>query len=220
MTEVSLAACGTRSSRLPSWAWGVAGGAGLVGVYLAIVGGTSGSLGHAWELLATDWPFVAALAAGFGTQVGLYTRVRELHRASRAVAGAAGLGTGTSTAAMVACCAHHLADVVPLLSLPAVAGAAAALAQWRTPLMALGIASNLLGIGYHLRLLGRARPATQFGREVDAMAERVKDPVCGMEVDPARAAGQSEYQGRTYYFCSAHCKAAFDREPEKYVREG
>lgn len=191
-----------------------------MGLYLAIVGGASGSPRHAWELWATDWPFVVALAVGFGTQVGLYVRLRELHRASRAVAGAAGLGTGTSTAAMVACCAHHLADVVPLVSLPAVTGAAAALAQWRIPLMALGIASNLVGIGYHVRLLRRAGPKKAIPREVDAMAGQVKDPVCGMEVDPARAAGSSEYQGKTYYFCSAHCKAAFDREPEKYVREG
>jgi YHS domain-containing protein len=44
-----------------------------------------------------------------------------------------------------------------------------------------------------------------------------KDPVCGMEVEPARAAGTVEYQGETYYFCSPGCKAAFEREPEKYL---
>jgi Cu+-exporting ATPase len=43
------------------------------------------------------------------------------------------------------------------------------------------------------------------------------DPVCGMEVDEKTAAGQSEYQGVTYYFCSPGCKVAFDKEPEKYV---
>jgi Cu+-exporting ATPase len=46
----------------------------------------------------------------------------------------------------------------------------------------------------------------------------VKDPVCGMDVDPASAAGKSEYQGRIYYFCSAGCKKAFDKEPHKYVK--
>jgi YHS domain-containing protein len=44
-----------------------------------------------------------------------------------------------------------------------------------------------------------------------------KDPVCGMEVDDKTAAGQSVYQGTTYYFCSPGCKRAFDREPEKYL---
>ena len=45
----------------------------------------------------------------------------------------------------------------------------------------------------------------------------VKDPVCGMDVDPKTAAGKSEYQGQTYYFCSAGCKKAFDKEPAKYA---
>ncbi len=45
----------------------------------------------------------------------------------------------------------------------------------------------------------------------------VHDPVCGMEVDPATAAGKSEYKGQTYYFCAPGCKKAFDADPEKYV---
>ncbi len=52
------------------------------------------------------------------------------------------------------------------------------------------------------------------------MATTVKDPVCGMDVDPATAAEKSEYKGQTYYFCSAGCKKSFDKEPEKYVAKG
>lgn len=44
-----------------------------------------------------------------------------------------------------------------------------------------------------------------------------KDPVCGMQVDPEKAAGKSEYQGRTYFFCSAGCKRKFDEKPEQYA---
>ena len=43
------------------------------------------------------------------------------------------------------------------------------------------------------------------------------DPVCGMEVNPAAAEGQSEYKGVTFYFCSQDCKKAFDAEPLRYV---
>ena len=43
------------------------------------------------------------------------------------------------------------------------------------------------------------------------------DPVCGMEVDPAQAAGQSDYGGQTYYFCSPGCKGQFDKDPQQYV---
>lgn len=45
----------------------------------------------------------------------------------------------------------------------------------------------------------------------------VKDPVCGMDVDPKTAAAKSEYNGQTYYFCSPGCKKAFDKEPAKYA---
>ncbi len=48
----------------------------------------------------------------------------------------------------------------------------------------------------------------------------VKDVVCGMTVDPKTAAAKSEYSGQTYYFCSRGCKAAFDKNPEKFVQVG
>jgi Cu+-exporting ATPase len=45
----------------------------------------------------------------------------------------------------------------------------------------------------------------------------VKDPVCNMDVDPATAAGSSEYKGQTYYFCSSGCVKRFNADPEKYL---
>jgi len=45
----------------------------------------------------------------------------------------------------------------------------------------------------------------------------VTDPVCHMKVDPQRAAGSSERDGRTYHFCSAGCKTKFDADPAMYV---
>ena len=49
------------------------------------------------------------------------------------------------------------------------------------------------------------------------MTDTFRDPVCGMEVTPETAAGSSEYNGQTYYFCAPGCKRSFDKEPEKYV---
>ncbi len=43
------------------------------------------------------------------------------------------------------------------------------------------------------------------------------DPVCGMEVDEKSAAATYKYQGKTYYFCAPGCKAAFEKDPEKYI---
>ena len=46
----------------------------------------------------------------------------------------------------------------------------------------------------------------------------VTDPVCKMQIDEKKAAGQSEYQGKTYYFCAPGCKKKFDEHPEKYAQ--
>ena len=43
------------------------------------------------------------------------------------------------------------------------------------------------------------------------------DPVCGMEVEPERAAGSYEYGGKTYYFCAQGCLEDFKEDPESYV---
>jgi len=48
--------------------------------------------------------------------------------------------------------------------------------------------------------------------------EKVKDPVCGMMIDPKTAVATSEHKGQTYYFCARGCKAAFDKDPEKYIK--
>jgi Cu+-exporting ATPase len=49
------------------------------------------------------------------------------------------------------------------------------------------------------------------------MMAKHTDPVCGMRVEEAQAAGQSEYLDETYYFCSEGCKQKFDQRPESYV---
>ena len=49
------------------------------------------------------------------------------------------------------------------------------------------------------------------------MDETYVDPVCGMEVTPETAADSVEYEGQTYYFDSAGCRAAFESNPEKYI---
>ena len=46
-----------------------------------------------------------------------------------------------------------------------------------------------------------------------------RDVVCGMQVDPAKAAATSEYNGKTYYFCAKVCKTKFDAEPARYVKD-
>ena len=139
---------------LASLAAGVAGALALVGLYLAIVTLAQGP-DHAAELLWRDRALVAAIAAGFGAQVGLFTSLWLLRRALAArTLGLTGAGTTTSSVSMLACCAHHLADVLPVVGL---SGLAVFLVEVRTPLVMLGLATNGLGIVVMVRELRRVR---------------------------------------------------------------
>jgi P-type Cu+ transporter len=42
--------------------------------------------------------------------------------------------------------------------------------------------------------------------------------VCGIQVDPAKAAGTSQVSDKIYYFCSKGCKAKFDADPKPYIK--
>lgn len=46
----------------------------------------------------------------------------------------------------------------------------------------------------------------------------VLDPICGMTIDPATAAGSATFNGETYHFCSRSCEVKFDAAPAQYAR--
>ena len=60
-------------------------------------------------------------------------------------------------------------------------------------------------------------PPVRAGPHKEASVDKVKDPVCGMMITAETAAGNSEYNGSTYYFCSPGCKASFDGNPQRYA---
>jgi hypothetical protein len=139
--------------RARSVATGAAGAAALLLVYLGIITLAQG-VGHAFEQLAADAVFVGLIALGFGTQVALFAELRGVDRHHRASAAVTAAGTGTSAAAMLACCAHHLVDLLPLVGLSA---AAVFLNAYKTPLFLVGIAMNVVGIVVIARRLDAAR---------------------------------------------------------------
>lgn len=141
--------------RLRSIAWGLAAGTALLGLYLVIVTVAQGAA-HALELFAADAPFVLAIAAGFGLQIALFVELRAVHAQHRGAAAVTAAGTGTSAAAMLACCAHHLVDLLPLVGLSTVA---VFLGAYKTPLFVLGIGMNILGVVIVARQLRAARRA-------------------------------------------------------------
>jgi len=47
---------------------------------------------------------------------------------------------------------------------------------------------------------------------------RVKDVVCGMMIEAETAVAKTEYKGETFYFCAPGCRAAFEKDPQKYLQ--
>lgn len=141
---------------------GMGAGAGLVAFYLTVVA-LAQDPGHAVQQLSEDLWFIAPITAGFGTQIGLYTHLRRLQQASRRHAAVTAGGTGVSATAMLACCAHHLADVLPIVGL---SGAAIFLNEIKTPLALAGLVMNIVGVVYmahHLQRMRRVRASAESG---------------------------------------------------------
>lgn len=134
---------------------GLVGAGALLAGYLGLLS-LAQSPDHAIEQLGVDAPFVALIAAGFGAQVALLLELRRVAGPHRAGAAVTAASTGTSGAAMLACCAHHLVDLLPFLGLSA---ATVFLDSYRTPLLLAGIGLNALGIALMRRQLVRARHA-------------------------------------------------------------
>jgi hypothetical protein len=117
---------------------------------------------YASSQFARDRWYVIPIIVSFGVQAALYVILR--FRLFIPVASTAHSGTmmgtsgGTSATAMVACCIHHVTDVLPLLGLSAMASF---LTRYQHPFMLLGLGMNLIGIGVMLFVLYRERQRLQ-----------------------------------------------------------
>lgn len=136
---------------------GLAGAGFLTLLYLGLVSWAEG-FQHAVDLFWEDRWIVIPIILGFGLQMALYIILKKRlfvpvsHTGpSGALTGASG---GMSTAAMVACCAHHVTDVLPILGLTA---AATFLAEYRLAFMLVGLGMTLVGIVVMLVILFKER---------------------------------------------------------------
>jgi hypothetical protein len=136
---------------------GLLGGMFLALLYFGIVS-LAESPQHSIDLFWQDRWVIIPIITGFGVQTGLYTVIKKRLFVPTSTAGPSGpllgAGGGTSTLAMVACCAHHVTDVLPILGLTA---AAAFLAQYRTIFMYAGLGTTISGIIVMLVILFRER---------------------------------------------------------------
>lgn len=123
---------------------GLSGSVALLILYFGILT-IAESFSHAVQDFSRLWYWILLLVTGFGIQVGLYSYIRTEFRAKQ-MAGAtktvAATG-GVSTGSMIACCAHHLTDILPIIGL---AGAAVFFAKYQLLFLVVGILSNLIGV--------------------------------------------------------------------------
>lgn len=143
---------------------GLIGLAGVAAFYVVVVGFASGSVEHLLDQMRADWWLLVPIMGGFAIQVALLAELRSRHHAATVAAGAASAGAGASAAGMVACCAHHLAELLPFLG---IAGVATTLTAWRTEMMFVGIGVNAIAIALAWR---RLRSAPRVPKEVHACA--------------------------------------------------
>jgi len=123
---------------------GTLAGAILLGVYFVILTLVSG-WGFAQDQFANYWYFIISLVAGFGIQIALYQYLKSLVHSGRGMGKVVGVSGTTSTAAMVSCCAHYLANLLPVLG---TIGIVTFVAQYQIELFWVGLLFNLGGILY------------------------------------------------------------------------
>lgn len=98
--------------------------------------------------------WILALSAGMGIQMGLFVLLRrELKEKDRKMARSTlAASGGMTTGSMVICCLHHLADVVPVLGLPVLAGF---LQEYQSYFFLVAVFSNLYGIFVMVRMFAK-----------------------------------------------------------------
>lgn len=94
---------------------------------------------------AKYWYFIVSLAFGFGIQVGLYTYLKNSIRKQNISAKVLAVSGSTSGAAMISCCSHYLANILPVLG---ISGFITFVTQYQVQFFWVGLALNLVGIAY------------------------------------------------------------------------
>jgi len=123
---------------------GTLGGGLLLAVYFAVLSLVSGRE-FAFSQFGQFWYFILPLAAGFGIQIGLYTHLRIVTRHTDGSGKVVAIAGGTSTAAMISCCTHYLANILPVLG---ATGLVALVAQYQTEFFWVGLLFNAAGVAY------------------------------------------------------------------------
>ncbi len=118
--------------------YGVLAGAGILFFYISILTIFSG-FDFAISQFRILWYWLVPLAAGFGTQIGLYTSIVHTSKLNAEIAASGTISGGS----MIACCTHFILNAIPIFGL---SGLAALLMIYQKWFFAIGIVANIFGI--------------------------------------------------------------------------
>lgn len=122
---------------------GIGAGLTLLIFYFGIMIPAEG-IKAALQQMSRLWYWIWALMIGFGLQAGLFSFIRQqMKRHREAATASVSASGGVSAGSMVACCAHHLGDILPFIGL---AGVALFLVKYQTFFIFAGVVSNVVGI--------------------------------------------------------------------------
>ena len=123
---------------------GIAAALIMLGFYFAVLTFVSG-WSFTRDQFSNFWYFIVSLAAGFGIQIGLFVHLKNLIKGGQGSGKVLGVTGTTSTAAMISCCTHYLANLLPILGM---AGAVTFVAQYQVQLFWVGLLFNIGGATY------------------------------------------------------------------------
>lgn len=128
---------------------GLAGAVGLFTAYFIILTWVGRDWRHPFTQMYPIRYVMAGLFISFGVQIGLYWYLRSIIK-MRSANRMAMANSGVSTVTMIACCAHHLTDIAPLIGLSALT---IFMARWQNYFLAFAIAANVIGAFIMMRMI-------------------------------------------------------------------
>lgn len=129
---------------LKSTIYGIIGTIVLLSIFFSVV-----TLISSWQFAINQflqfWYFIISLAIGFGIQIGLYIYLKNIIHQKNTSGKILAVSGTTSTAAMISCCTHYFANLLPILG---TAGFISLISQYQVELFWIGLVFNIFGIIY------------------------------------------------------------------------
>lgn len=138
--------------------------------YFGITSLTSG-MSNAVAQFKLYWSYIITIATGFGLQMFLYSHVRNFNISCNSQVATSG---GMSAGSMVACCLHHVAEILPIVGasgLIAGSGIFLTLAYYIKPLLTVGVLSSLVGVVFMVAVI--QNNGLYSGRAFDYLFKRI-----------------------------------------------